>query len=547
MSRFEQARQRILSERERFLQRLSDPERQQEQILTACLAENRDTVFGRDHGFAGIHCSKEYRRAVPIRDYDGLSPWLSRVFAGEKNILTAEDPVLFFTSSGSTGDSKKIPVTATFMHRCFFPFYYSAFAPLVEHFPEVFARDDSTLNLKHDPIPIQSRSAAGQPNLGASQVDFGKYFGEPLAAEPGSFAPWASLPEELVVRDHLERAYCRLRIAVEHDLRCVIGINPAMVAAVPYHLSRWWPRIAKELRDGTVGGVPFGTKNPSRAEELERLASYFGTLAPLHVWPRMQVLFCWNTGLAGLYLPRVRESFGPSVQILPAPIAASEAPIAVAIDRHPTAGMLVLSSTFLEFLDATEEIRADSRTVSFDALEGGREYHVIVTQPGGLYRYPVGDVVRVVDFVRGLPRVEYAGRKNVSSAVGERLREAHVVRALDAALTTMGLDIQNFSCRIRPGAPPRYELALAARSNFSEAERQALPGFFDEELSRQNEAYRAARKALQLGAPEASFTHPHAFFHEWEHRVRQGCRPSQVKDRVFQQNEATWELLQLPQ
>ena len=109
-----------------------------------------------------------------------------------------------------------------------------------------------------------------------------------------------------------------LRLAVEADLRCVIGINPAMVAALPYQLAHWSPRIVKDLRDGTLGGRPYGAANRDRAAELERLAEYHGTLLPAHVWPNMELIFCWTTGLASLYLPRVRESFGSRVTVLPA-------------------------------------------------------------------------------------------------------------------------------------------------------------------------------------------------------------------------------------
>lgn len=543
MNRIEQYRQRVSSTKEAFISALHNPREHQERLLAQCLKENQDTLFGKEHGFSRIKSIEDYRKAVPIRDYDALSPWIDRVVKGEKNVLTAEDPVLFFTSSGSTGDSKKIPVTRTFMKTCFFPFYYAAWANFVEHFPEVIERDDSTLNLKHDPVPI-NRRVSGRPGLGVSQVDFGAFFGEELAAEPGTRAPWSGLPEELMDRDHLEKAYCRLRLAVENDqLRCVIGINPAMVAAMPYQLSRWWPRIVQELRDGTVGGVRWGDANPRRAKEIESLAEYFGGLLPLHVWPRMQLIFCWNTGLSSLYLPRVQESFGPQVQILPAPVAASEGAVGLAIDRHPTAGPLVVSCTVLEFLDAQQELRADSQMVGFEALEEGREYHVVLTQAGGLYRYSLGDVVRVVDFVHGIPRVEYAGRHGLSSVAGERLRESTIVRALGSSLKTLGLSIHNATCHVASSSPPHYELAIAPSSPIAESERRALETAFDRELCRLGADYGKARTQGRLGDLVVHLVDPHAFFREWERRVQQGIRPPQVKDRVFQKDEEAWNRL----
>jgi hypothetical protein len=267
--RVESYRQRVLSERDALLRALESPHEAQHQVLTSLLAANAQTSFGVAHDFKNIRDWQDFRAAVPIRDYDALAPWINRAAGGEANVLSADDPVVYFMSSGSTGDSKQIPITREFMRTGFFPPFFAAWANFVEHFPDVIAREDSTLNLKHDPVSRTATTASGRPHLGASQVDFGAAFGEPLSAEPGFRAPWGTLPVPAGDTDYLEKAYLRLRLAVEHDVRCLIDINPAMVAAVPYHLDLWWPRIVKELRDGTLGGRPHGSPNPERAGGLE--------------------------------------------------------------------------------------------------------------------------------------------------------------------------------------------------------------------------------------------------------------------------------------
>jgi hypothetical protein len=543
-SRVARYRRRVVAERDALRAALGRAAAHQRRALVELLAENADTAFGVEHGFAGIRDVADFRAAVPIRDYAALAAWIDRAAAGERNVLSADDPVVYFMSSGSTGDNKKIPITRSFMRRTFFPFYYAAWANFAEHFPQVLARDDSTLNLKHDPAARLASTASGRPHAGASQVDFGTAFGEPLAAEPGTRAPWSALPADAATGDHLDRAYLRLRLAVEADLRCVIGINPAMVAALPYQLAQWSPRIVKDLRDGTLGGRPYGAANRDRAAELERLAEYHGTLLPAHVWPNMELIFCWTTGLASLYLPRVRESFGPRVTVLPAPVAASEGPVAVALDRHPTAGSLVVPAALYEFVEADQELRPDSPTMLFNELTEGQEYHVVLTHVGGLYRYALGDVVRVVDRVAGVPRVEYAGRRNLSDVAGERLRESHVVRALRAALDRAGLEVTNATCRVvEGGTAPRYEFALAPFMPFGEAETRALTEALDAALGDVATGYRTARAADRLAAPVLHLLGADRFVEDWHYQVAQGIRPAQVKDRVFQRDEASWQRL----
>ncbi|BCB75180.1 hypothetical protein GCM10022251_34620 [Phytohabitans flavus] len=538
-------RERVFAERERLRQAFPDVAGHQRRVLADLLAYNAGTEFGRAHGFDRIRSLDDFTSAVPVLDYAALSPYIERMAAGEDNVLTADRPAVYFTSSGSTGGHKKIPVTPRFMATTFFPFFYAAWAPLAEHFPDVLARPDAVLNLKHDPVAAPPTTRSGQPHVGASQVDFGAAFGEPLSAEPGTWAPWATLPVPVAADDHLEKAYLRLRMAVQSDLRCVIGINPAMVAAVPYQLSLWWPRIVKEVRDGTLGGHPYAAPDPERAAELERLAERADRLRPAHVWPNLRVIFCWTTGLASLYLPRLREEFGIGVTVLPAPVAASEGPVGVALDRHGSAGSLVVTASAYEFVDADTDLGPDVTTLRPHELEVGRDYHVLFSHVGGLYRYAVGDVVRVEDHLDGVPRLEYAGRATRSDAAGERLREAQVIRALAAAVRSTGLELHNASCRVDTplGETPRYAFAVAPRSPWSPAETSRFTDALDAALAAEAPRYREVRQAGRLGSPTLLRLDADAFLRDWQRTVGTGVRPTQVKDRLFRQDPALWRRL----
>jgi GH3 auxin-responsive promoter len=537
-------RERVLAEKRRLLSTLSNPVDWQRRVLDEVLAENAGTEFGQAHSLADVRDPRDLRRAVPIRTHEELMPWIERMIAGEPNLLTADEPVVYFSSSGTTGREKHIPITRTYMRRCFLPFYYASFARVVEHHPSLLAGDERVLNLWQDPYSPIERTAGGQPHIGPSQVDY-RMFGERPAVGLGNRAPWSKLPDGLGDPDPWERAYLRLRLAAEHDVRGVIGVNPAIVAALPYQLAQWWPRIAEEIRDGTLGGQPYSAPNPERAREIEQLAEYFGTVRPAELWPRIELIVTWNTALASLYLPRVTAAFGPDARVAPAPVASCEGPVAVALDRHPTAAPLVVSGCFYEFIPAEEEIAPDSETLLAEEIEPGREYHVVLTHVGGLYRCAVSDIVRVIDFVERTPRVEYAGRSATRSGAGERLLEPQVVRALRGALADGGIDIRNATCRLAEAeaAAPRYEVAVAALGAPSAPERGALATALDARLGEQCRDYRAARAADRLGPVRVHLTHPDAFLREWERRVRAGERPPRVKDRVFQPDDEAWRRL----
>ncbi|MET9496319.1 GH3 auxin-responsive promoter family protein [Streptomyces sp. NPDC006552] len=538
-------RERVFAERGRLAAQCADAAGWQGRVLTDLVEFNAGTEFGRAHGFDRIRSVDDLRKAVPVQDYAAHAPLIERMAQGETGVLTADRPAVYFTSSGSTGDHKKIPVTPRFMRTTFFPFYYAAWAPLLENFPDVTARADAVLNLKHDPLAAPPTTRDGHPHVGASQVDFGAKFGEPLSAELGTAAPWATLPVDVAPDDHLEKMYLRLRLAVQSDVRCVIGINPAMIAAVPYQLNLWWERIVKEVRDGLLGGVRAVAPDPRRAAELERLADYFGTVTPAHVWPGMRALFGWTTGVASLYLPALRAGFGAGVTALPAPVAASEGPVGVPLDRHGSAGSLVASAAVYEFVDAATDLTPDADTLLPHELEEGHEYHVIFTHVGGLYRYAVGDVVRVVDRTGGVPRLAYAGRAGRSDAAGERLRESQVVRALRTALTRTGLELVNVACRTggSAGTAQHYTFAVAPRSPWQPSEAASFTAALDAELGRESADYLRARTGGRLAAPRLRLLDAEAFHRDWHAAVGSGIRPTQVKDRLFRQDPALWQRL----
>ncbi|MGP4029212.1 GH3 family domain-containing protein [Actinomadura sp. 3N407] len=539
-------RRRVHLESRAFLGSLGDPRGAQSAVLDEILKAGAGTAFGREHGLDSVRDADGFRRAVPIRGHEEFGPWLDRIHAGERRVLTSEDPIAFFASSGTTGAEKTIPVTGGFLRRCFLPFYFAGFAQLVEHHPDLPARDDAVLNLWQDPHSPTGRTSAGRPHLGPSQLDYGKV-GEELAVGLGNRAPWSRLPDRFGGNGPWERTYLRIRLAAEHDVRGVIAVNPAIAAALPHQLRLWWPRLVREIRDGTLGGAPFRPPAPERADALERRAERRGRPAPEAVWPRLELLLTWNTYVARLYLPSLREEYGARIAVRPAPIGSSEGPLAIPAADRPAGGPLAVTSCFYEFVPADEEIDPRGATLLAHELEEGREYHVILTHLGGLYRCALRDIVRVTGFAAATPVVEYSCRKGLVSVAGERLRESHVLRAMADACAAAGGAIRNLAYRARPGdGVPGHEAAVAFDEPRPEGRLRAFGDALDAALAREAPAYAGARRAGGLAAPLVRPVPPDAFLREWRRRVEGGERPPRVKDRVFQDDPEFWARLTAP-
>ncbi|MFG1665891.1 GH3 auxin-responsive promoter family protein [Streptomyces sp. Y7] len=452
--------ERVLAEHRRLLAALDHPEDVQRDLLDRILRRNADTAFGREHGLASVRGLDDLRRAVPIRTHEALMPWVERAMGGEQAVLTADEPVVYFSSSGSTGREKHIPVTRSYLRWTFLPFYHAAFAPLLQTLPQALAAPGAVLNLWQDPTAPIARTGHGQPHIGASQLDY-REFGEDSAVGPGNDAEWSRIPEQLATAGPWDRSYYKLRLAAEQDIRIVIGVNPAMVAGLPYMLRTLWPRLVADIRAGTLDGRPHTRPDPGRADDIERYARRFGTLLPYHLWPRLSAILVWNSALASLYLPRVRETYGPGVRLFGAPVASCEGPAAVPVDLRPGAP-LYLPGCVYEFVPADGPVTADSETLAATELEADHDYHLVLTHVGGLYRCAVGDVVRVVGTTGRTPRIEYAGRDVVRSVAGERLTEAVAVRALRTACHDTGAEIRNATFHVATdGGGGHHQVAVA--------------------------------------------------------------------------------------
>ena len=80
-------------------------------LLMRLLEDNKDTEYGKKYGFADIHSIEDYQKKVPVATYDTFAPYLERMMAGEKDILTAYSFNHFNETSGTVGNPKVVPMT----------------------------------------------------------------------------------------------------------------------------------------------------------------------------------------------------------------------------------------------------------------------------------------------------------------------------------------------------------------------------------------------------------------------------------------------------
>jgi hypothetical protein len=89
----------------------NNPIAAQQKTFDYLIASAKDTAFGKDHNFASIKNHSDFKKQVPIQDYEGLRPYIDRVIAGEANVMWKGKPEYFAKTSGTTSGAKYIPIS----------------------------------------------------------------------------------------------------------------------------------------------------------------------------------------------------------------------------------------------------------------------------------------------------------------------------------------------------------------------------------------------------------------------------------------------------
>jgi hypothetical protein len=192
----------------------------------------------------------------------------------------------------------------------------------------------------------------------------------------------------------------------------------------------------------------------------------------------------------------LRESFG-AVRIRAPIFAASEGVVAIPLADDMAGGVPALASSFFEFrpLDA-----ANDRTLLVDELDLGRRYELILTSPGGMYRYLIGDLVEVDGVYEKCPTIRFVARKGrTSSLTGEKLTEAQVEDAVARACARLGRPPLFWLLSPVVDARPSYVLCLEWPVVPASHDAEALACAVDAELGGLNVEYEAKRTSDRLG------------------------------------------------
>lgn len=461
----------------------------QQSALLAKISRNANSQFGRDFGFREIRSVADFRARVPVLSYEDHRPYIAKVLHGDVTAMFAPgtNVLMFAMTSGTTGEPKRLPITQQLFDEYRRGWQMWGGGAFSDH-PDLLLK--KTLQLTSD--WQQYKSPCGIP---CGQISGLAATTRPAIAQSLFLPP----PATTRLHDAAAKHYTALRFALaSRRLGMIVTANPSSLVEFARRANSQCEPLIRDIHDGTLSwDIPapvreslarkIKARNPRRARQLEQLVDQHGALLPKHAWPGLSVIAVWTGGSIGIFLPRLTDLYGDAA-IRDHGLSASEGRMTIPLVDRTSAGILDFKHHYFEFIPVEESDSPQPTVLECHELEVGRDYYILLTTSGGLYRYNIHDLVRCVGFQGQAPLLEFLNKgKNFSNLSGEKLSEHQVIRAVEKTLAELSLPVDFFLLAPVMEAQPGYVLLLEEKTHLG---RQAeIAARFQTNLSELNEEY----------------------------------------------------------
>lgn len=360
----------------------------QKEILTQLIDQASNTEWGIKYDFKSINTLSTFKERLPVQTYEDIEPFVNRLRNGEQNIFWPSEIKWFAKSSGTTNSkSKFIPVSKEALEDCHFRGGKDILAIYTFLFPEtgILKGKGLTLGGSHQINNIKNDS----------------YYGDLSAILIQNLPFWADFirtPDSSIVllEEWEEKLEKMTKATLNENVTSLSGVPSWFLVLLKHilnvsgkkHIHEVWPNLELFVH----GGVNF---TPYREQ--------FKELLPLS---KMNYLETYN---------------------------ASEGFFGIQDDPTNDSMLLMLDyGIYYEFIPIEDLEEEHPRTLSLEDIELYKNYAIVITTNGGLWRYQIGDTIH---FTSKHPfKFKISGRtKLFINAFGEELIIDNAEKAIHIA------------------------------------------------------------------------------------------------------------------
>ena len=378
----------------------------QNRLLLSLISQAKNTKFGKDHNFSEISNYSDWKKNIPVRDYEELKIYVQEIIEGKKDVLWPGRPLYFCKTSGTTSGTKYIPISKESM-----PHHITAARDAILSY---IAETKNTSIVNGKMIFLQ-----GSPELSKT--------GDILTGRLSGIVA------------HHTPSYLKKNQLPSYETNCI---------------EDWENKVDKILEEtlnenmSLISGIP-----PWVQMYFEKLQDRTGKLIK-DIFPKFD-LFIYGGVNYEPYRQTFEKLIGKKVdgiELYPA----SEGFIAYQ-DSQTEKGMLlcVNHGIFYEFIPSEEFFNKNPTRISLADVEIGVNYVIILNTDAGLWGYNIGDTIKFVSI--DPYRIVVSGRiKHFTSAFGEHVIAEEVEKSLQETITKIPAQVNEF--HVAPQVKPESGL-----------------------------------------------------------------------------------------
>jgi hypothetical protein len=375
------------------------PHEVQREGLNKLIKSAADTQWGKLYGYKDIENARQYTESLPLQDYDSLKPFIDKMRKGEQQVLWNSEIKWFAKSSGTTNDkSKYIPISTESLEECHFKGGKDMLSIYCYNFPETQLFTGKSLTLAGSLRAVQGHETAYDGDLSAVIVQNLPFLAE-LARTPNS---------EITLMDGWEQK-------IEKLAEATINENVTSLAGVP----SWMLILLRYILEITK------KKNMNE------------------VWPNLEVYFHGGVNF-NPYLNNFKKIIPQDIFYLET-YNASEGFFGIQDQINSKDFLLMLDyGIYYEFIPFLPDKSSTDKTVFLEDVELQKDYAMVISTNGGLWRYQIGDTIQ---FTCLNPyRFKIVGRtKHFINAFGEELMIDNAEQALLTACEKTEASIMEYT------------------------------------------------------------------------------------------------------
>lgn len=376
------------------------PHEVQEEWFQSLIATARNTEWGKMYDYASISTPQHYKERVPLQDYDTLKPYIEQMMNGAANILWPSEIKWYAKSSGTTSDrSKFIPVSEESLEECHFKGGKDLLSMYCNNRPDARIFNGKCLVM----------GGSHQVNQLNAEISYGDLSAVLIKNLP-MWAEFYRTPDvSITLMDNFEEK-------IERMARATIDVNVTNISGVP----TWNIVLAKRILEIT------GKNNL------------------LEVWPNLEFYFHGAVNFKP-YREQFKRLIPSESMYYMETYNASEGFFGIQDQPDSEELLLMLDyGIYYEFILMENIGQENPATLSLDEVDIDKNYAIVISTNGGLWRYMIGDTIK---FTSLLPfRIQITGRtKHFINAFGEELIIDNAEKALTKACNETGAIIRDYT------------------------------------------------------------------------------------------------------